>query len=301
VNFKKKGFQPPPIPHDPATHSKDKDSKDFSVFKLCTMPTDKDSQTYDMKVLTFKCGSIEQFLLWQKDLNKVIVRQNVQSAPGKYAMTRCLLDGDALTAQETDDHYVKCMHSLAVHVFPKNALMIQRQWFHQYLHKRIEDSMREFVARVNEINEMMEHFPPALNKDQMISNTEMKDLLEFAIPTIWRVKMAEHAFRSIDHEIPDIVEFCERLEYTEMAQQMSTLRGDSNTIPTPSQSHKEKNSKRGQHSRDKLDALTHAMFTRTKNHKRPGKVMSYKDSDGSDGCHLHIWATDHTTAECRVI
>jgi len=29
--------------------------------------------------------------------------------------------------------------------------------------------------------------------------------------------------------------------------------------------------------------------------------MSYKDSDGSDGCRLHIWATDHTTAECRVI
>jgi hypothetical protein len=29
--------------------------------------------------------------------------------------------------------------------------------------------------------------------------------------------------------------------------------------------------------------------------------MSFKDSKGSDGCHLHIWATDHTTAECRVI
>jgi uncharacterized membrane protein YheB (UPF0754 family) len=29
--------------------------------------------------------------------------------------------------------------------------------------------------------------------------------------------------------------------------------------------------------------------------------VSYKDSNGSDGCRLHIWATDHTTAECRVI
>jgi hypothetical protein len=38
-----------------------------------------------------------------------------------------------------------------------------------------------------------------------------------------------------------------------------------------------------------------------KKHKRPGKVMSFKDSDGNDGCHLHIWATDHTTAECCVI
>jgi hypothetical protein len=29
--------------------------------------------------------------------------------------------------------------------------------------------------------------------------------------------------------------------------------------------------------------------------------MSFKDSKGSDGCRLHIWATDHVTAECRVI
>ena len=29
--------------------------------------------------------------------------------------------------------------------------------------------------------------------------------------------------------------------------------------------------------------------------------MSYNDSDGNDGRRLHIWAKDHTTAECRVI
>jgi hypothetical protein len=48
--------------------------------------------------------------------------------------------------QETDDNYIKCMHSLSIHVFPKNALMIQRQWFHRYLHKKIEDTMCEFVT-----------------------------------------------------------------------------------------------------------------------------------------------------------
>jgi hypothetical protein len=219
ASTRKNGFQPPPIPYNRAERSKDKDNEDVSVFKLRTTPNDKDSQTYDVKVLTFKCGSVEEFLLWKKDLNKVIVGQNVLSAPGKYAMTRRLLDGDALAAfnaeatkqgQETDDHYTKCMHSLSIHVFPKNALTIQRQWFHRYLHKRIEDTMREFVARVNEINEMMEHFPPAFNKQQMISDTEMKDLLEFAIPTIWRVKMAEHAFRPIEHDISEIVDFCKR-------------------------------------------------------------------------------------------
>jgi hypothetical protein len=94
---------------------------------------DKDSQTYDLKVLTFKSGSIEEFFLRKKDLYKVLARQNVQSASGKFAMTRCLLEGDALAAfnaeatmkgQETDANYMKCMHKLATHVFPKNALTI---------------------------------------------------------------------------------------------------------------------------------------------------------------------------------
>jgi hypothetical protein len=40
---------------------------------------------------------------------------------------------------------------------------------------------------------------------------------------------------------------------------------------------------------------------RTNRHKKARKVMSYKDSDGSDGCSLHIWATDHTMAEWHVI
>jgi hypothetical protein len=40
---------------------------------------------------------------------------------------------------------------------------------------------------------------------------------------------------------------------------------------------------------------------RTNKHKWPGKVVSFKDSNGNDGCRLHIWATDHTTMECRVI
>ena len=151
--FKKNGMQPVPIPFDQAERSKDKDNEDVSVFKLRTNPHDKDSQTYDMKVLTFHLGRVEDFLLWKKDLNKVLVGQNVQSAQDKYAMTRRLLDGDALAAfntkaltypQETEANYIQSMHALAIHVFPKNALTIQRQWFHRYLHKRVDHSMHEF-------------------------------------------------------------------------------------------------------------------------------------------------------------
>jgi hypothetical protein len=91
------------------------------VFKLRTNPNDKDSQQYDIKVLTYHTGTVKEFLLWKKDLNKVLVGQNVLSAPGKFAMTRrLLLDGDALAAfntkaetlsQETEANYTLCMHA----------------------------------------------------------------------------------------------------------------------------------------------------------------------------------------------
>jgi hypothetical protein len=289
---------------------KDKDDEEVSMFKLRTNPSDKDSQTYDLKVLTFKSGSVEEFLLWKKDLYKVLTGQNVQSATGKFAMTRRLLEGDALVAfnpettmqsQETDANYTKCMHKLATYVFPKNALTIQRQWFHRYLHIPTEIKMREFVARINEINAYLDEYPPAFDKQQMITESEMKDLLEFSIPIIWRVKMAKHVFRPIDHNIADIVEFCERIEFTEPIQK-STMNGESDANPTLSQSHNGRNAKRGWNGRDNNGALTQAVSNnRSKKHKKARKVMSYIDSDGSDGCRLHIWATDHTTAECRVI
>jgi hypothetical protein len=150
---------------------------------------------------------------------------------------------------------------------------------------------------------MMEEFPPGFKKSQMINDSEMKDLLEFAIPISWRVKMAEHAFRPIEHSVPDIVEFCERLEFTENATKSILNNGGNHQNQTQSQSNnKGKNSEQGQKSQDNVDALPHATSKqRTNKHKRPGKVVSYKDSNGSDGCRLHIWAMDHTTAECRVI
>jgi hypothetical protein len=140
---------------------------------LRTNPTDKESQTYNLKVLTFWSGTVEDYILWKKDIMKVLVGQNVTSAANKFAMIRRVLEGDALAAfkkaaaeeaVETTVSYDKCHEKLTEHVFPKNALVTQRQWFHRYLHKKSTDSMREFVARINEINAMMVEFPPKIRQ-----------------------------------------------------------------------------------------------------------------------------------------
>jgi hypothetical protein len=118
----------------------------------------------------------------------------------------------------------------------------------------------------------MEEFPPAFNLQQVINKSEMRDLLEFAIPLAWRVKMVEHAFHPIDHDLADIIEFCERVEFTELAQE-STMNVDSDTNLTPSQSHG-RNAKRGRNGRDKNGALTQAVSTQhtknmTKDERKP--------------------------------
>ena len=88
-----------------------------------------------------------------------------------------MLDGNALAAfntvattigNETNANYVTAMKELANHIFPKNALATQRQWFHRYMKKTSKYTMREYVARVNEINVMMSEFPPNFNNTQLM-------------------------------------------------------------------------------------------------------------------------------------
>ena len=307
--FKKNGLQPPPIPYERQERSKDKDREDVSTFKLRTNPTDKDSQIYDMKVLTFKSGTVEEYILWKKDLKKVLMGQNVTSGPNKFAMTRRVLDGDALAAfdkaaeeeaVETVVSFGKCLEKLAEHVFPKNALVAQRQWFHRYLHKKVSETMREFVTRINEMNAMMVEFPPKFDRTQQISADEMKDLLEFAIPISWRVEMIKQAFRLIEHDISKIVEFCERLEFTEKVN--TSVKGENNNNQSQS-TNKGRDAEQGRNGQKNKGTLPYAnakTSNRTAKHKRQG-IVSYKSSGGTSGCSLHQNATDHETIECRVI
>jgi hypothetical protein len=129
------GIQTPvPVPYERCERSKDKDNEDVTVFKLRTNPANDDSPTYDLRALTFKSGTVEEYIMWKRDLTKIMVGQRVTDPAGKYAMTRRLLDGDALAAfdraaermgNETNAHYTSTMQELAKHVFPAHALVLQ--------------------------------------------------------------------------------------------------------------------------------------------------------------------------------
>jgi len=75
-------------------------------------------------------------------------------------------------------------------------------------------STREYVARVNEINEYLGHFPPHGN-DQKLPTDEILDILEFGMPATWQREFWRQGFDPLGHSIEDFTEFCERLEFTE--------------------------------------------------------------------------------------
>jgi hypothetical protein len=300
---------PPPIPYERCERSKDKDNENVSVFKLRTNPNNDDSPTYDMKALTFTSGSVEEYIMWKRDLRKICVGQHVTDPAGKFAMTRRLLDGDALAAfnraaesfgNETNMNYNNSMNELAKHVFPMHALVLQRQWFHRFMKKPGKHQMRQYVARVNEINYMMVEFPPLFNITQTFDEDEMKDLLEFSIPWQWRIEMVQQGFRPIEHTIPEIIEFCERQEVAESviaavnnANSRAGQKGNGNGKFSKLSKHKEaaqSSSWKGQ-----------GNAARSNKHKRNGKCVSFNESNGRDGCRLHPDAVSHTTAECTTV
>jgi hypothetical protein len=108
----------------PKTLSKD----ECLMFKLRSVPTDDNLTTYEITVGYFKTGTPEELLLFLQNLCKIFVGQNVTTGPNRYAITRRLLQGDALAAfdraavrhgTETLEHFQESLKDLKTHVFPR--------------------------------------------------------------------------------------------------------------------------------------------------------------------------------------
>ena len=92
---------------------------EYITLKLRTIPNDEGSATHDLIVPYFSTGTPEEWLRWKRDLGRVLQGQNVTTGPGKYSMTRRLLEGDALAAfnaaaavhgNENNDNAFSCLY-----------------------------------------------------------------------------------------------------------------------------------------------------------------------------------------------
>ena len=214
----------PPIPYE-RPEKKNYAKGTYITLKLRTVPNDDNSATHDLSVPYFNTGTPEEWLRWKRDLGRVLQGQNVTTGPGRYSMTRRLLEGDALAAfnvaagnhgNETNDNFMRCIADVTAHIFPARALQLQKRFMRRFLRKPAGTKTREFVARVNEINEFLKEFPtPNGVVATALPEDEILDVLEFGVPNSWQKRFLMHQFDPQAHSVMEFVEFCERIEATE--------------------------------------------------------------------------------------
>lgn len=195
-------------------------------YKLRTSPTDGNSPQYELTVPYFSTGTCEEWLIFRKSLKKVITGLNLTTGTARFELARNLLTGDALsifnttasdTSQVTSETLVSfetCLDAVAYAVFPTRAELYQKRYMRRSLEKPTDMSMREFMSRLQEINEYFLQFPLDYNGDKVrkLSEAELVEIGEYAIPQDWQDTMHLHNLDPLTAGVSDFIEFCERLE-----------------------------------------------------------------------------------------
>jgi hypothetical protein len=268
----------------------------YETLKLRTHPMDPASPQFSYEMSYFSSGTPEEFLLWQQGLKKVLDGQGIIAGPDMFATTRRMLEGDALATfnsaitqdnNETVHQFARCMNALKRYIFPKRALQVQKRWMRRYLRKPKDKTIREFVARVREINSWFSTYPVLdgeVNMPQGLNEDEILDLLENGIPNSWKKEMLKQGFDITEKSIQEFVEFCERLEICEATNPVITKRNDNNH-PDTAQKAKKGNTK----------------TYKRKDHASEDGSQKHKKAKNSFWCMQHGENASHTTNKCDYI
>ena len=73
---------------------------EYHTYKLHTNPTVASSPTYELAVPYFGTGMCKEYLKFPNNFEKVCIGQNITTGPGKFTLSRRLLDSEALTKFE---------------------------------------------------------------------------------------------------------------------------------------------------------------------------------------------------------
>eukprot|EP00957_Ditylum_brightwellii_P148503 11307098-Ditylum_brightwellii.AAC.1 len=104
---------------------------DYHTYKLCTVPFNANSPTYNLAVLFYDTGSVEEWLKFWQNLQAIITGQNITDAQGMYAITKSMLRGDALTVfknangvnkSQTEPNYQRTTKDAHMHMFPPTCI-----------------------------------------------------------------------------------------------------------------------------------------------------------------------------------
>ena len=258
-------------------------------------PSDYQSEKNYINVRIFKVGTPESWLKIIEDIDTLNKGQALNYTSQRFTLARTILKGDARRAFEQeakkaqgDDHnednftdvdFDECIKAVTKHVFPRNALAIQKRWMRRWMCKPRSLTVRQYVARVMEIVSKFKYFP-GYKAEMAMTNDEIADVIANSVPSFWERMMVLQGFDILDKSIDELTDFLERVEATE------AMESDLRTSKRPMADRPQKTGAGKQGGAKQLQG--------------PGRTAPFKNKRKEKWCVYHN--TDkHDLSECKVM
>jgi hypothetical protein len=163
---------------------------------------------YKLFLRRFDEGGPAEFITLMKGLKEIWRQNSITDATDQVATIRTVIRNESMSAfeaaaqeaRETVDgdvdkveapldgtHVVAGLAGIARVTFPYRALEIQTAWLRRSVRKPKKLKMRPFASAVVRINNSIPYFPGGTDTNKL-SEAELLEVLEYAIPGPWRSK-----------------------------------------------------------------------------------------------------------------
>ena len=280
----------PPIPFRTAEKASDTDEEHtpgVTAHDVRYDPDNDHSATYKVYLCPFQSGTPEETLEFLTKLKLIMRGNGLTTGPRQFNLIRSLLKGEALRifnvraqqlGAETVPHATLSLQAVVSHMFPNNPLRRQRRHLRYETKWKRTDTVRSFMTRWNELNDLLPQFPPFQGRVQKISDDDACEAIFSYIPQSWRTRMLADQWDPMDHSFQELQE---ELEQIELVIQLEECQHQE------LQERKEDTGKKTE--------------TSSKNkHKRDEKTRDTSPKTTNHPCMLH-GTYDHTSENCNVL
>ena len=185
------------------------DASELVKYECFHNPEDENNRSkYTISLPIFGGGTPEETLEWLKSAHKVIEGTSMHNPVKRHDFYLHMLTGDvkAVFANKSTElgHWSipnlrRCEESLIRHSFPHKALEYQKQYMQNMFIKPEGWTLRRFATRLEEINNLLDKFPPfnqEMRGEKKLPRDELITIVTTGAPMEWQNKMICQNFDS---------------------------------------------------------------------------------------------------------
>jgi len=198
------------------------------TYKVRQVQANIHSPRYEVLAIRyFSNGTCEEFLNLEAAVQQVFIGQSITTGPERFKVARDLLKGDALTTfnqalpvgeSETIANWDICMNAVRRSIFPPKAARLQHKLMCQGFTKPNDMGIQQFVARMQQLNSYLPHFPSMSHTGRAPSQLDKHEFMHAirrSVPYPWLMAMALQDFDTYRHTLEEFVAQCQRFEEME--------------------------------------------------------------------------------------